>query len=60
MVKFSQIPVGCDFSYAHRSYIKLSEHNALSLQGHGLLGLQADDEVTPMEDTDGKSETDFT
>ena len=60
MAKFSQIPVGCDFSYAHHSYIKISEHNALSLQGHGLLGLQADDDVTPMEDTDGKSETDIT
>ncbi len=60
MVKFSQLSVHTEFLYAHFRYVKLTAHTALSLQGHGLLELHEDDEVTPLEDIDGKSETDIT
>lgn len=60
MVKFSQLSVHTEFLYAHFRYVKLTAHTALSLQGHGVLELRDDDEVTPLEDIDGKSETDIT
>lgn len=60
MVNFGQIPVHTEFLYANFKYIKISDDNALSTQGYGLIELGKDDEVTPMEIIDGKSKTDIT
>lgn len=60
MAKFSEISKRTEFLYANLRYIKLTEHTALSLQGYGLREVHEDDEVTPLEDIDGKSETDIT
>lgn len=60
MAKFSEISKHTEFLYANFKYIKISDDNALTTQGYGLIELGKDDEVTPLEIIDGKSKTDIT